>query len=211
MLRGPKGEPIDIHKDNNEDALRGERLNEIRQDLNNGDLDDEEKLLKYSSHLEWFLNKFRTLWKAQEAMQHPGKWNKSLISFGVTNGLVLAMAIFVEEQADPPYRKLPEELDGSSEIEGRTNKILEEKAKAFMINMITQLEAVICIGPSGKPKGYEDNEDRMDAWMKWRNDTINHINESPFEMPEIRAAIERIRDFNKDLVDQQKEAQDEEE
>lgn len=198
MLRGPKGEKIDLHKDADQDRLRGERLNQIRKDMNNGELSDKQKLLKYSSHLEWFTQKWKQLFAAQEFWQHPGKWDKSRYAHGFTNGLIAAMAIFLEEQADPPFRKTPEQYQVDD------NKLIEEQAKGFMINMARQLECIICMEADGWPKGYKDSESISEAWLKWRNDTINHLDNAPVDFPEIRMMIERIQEFNQNLVDDQK-------
>ncbi len=195
MLLTPKG-PINfnnISDSDDNDRLRGEKLSEIKNDMKNEDMDKKEKLMKYSTHLDWFMSKFKMLDMAHEAMQNPGKYDRSLISLGITNGLIMAMAIFLEERGDPPYRKIPEKLNGEAEA------FIDEGTKSFIINLVTQLEGIICMGKDGKPNGYGDAEDAGQAWISWRSDTIDKINKYHMATPEINAAIKRIDEFNNEM------------
>lgn len=198
MLKGPDGNRIDNQKEINQQKLRGERLNQIRKDMNNGELSDKEKLLKYSSHLEWFNQKWKALYAAMDFWMNPGKWNKTRYSHGFANGLIAGFAIFVEEQADPPFFKTPEEYEADD------SRVISEQAKGFMINLSRQLECIICMGEDGRPKGYSDAESVSQAWLDWRNDTTRHLDEAPFEIPEIRMIVQRIQEFNQQLSEQNK-------
>lgn len=198
MLTTPDGQPLESDSNEEDMKLRGGRLEQIRKDLHNGELDDKDKLLKYSSHLDWFMNKFRLLYGYQEAMQRDGKWNRSLQAVGFTNGLVIAMALFLEEQGNPPTRGVPERLKGEEE----DIKLLSEEAKGYMITLANQLEAAICA--SETPKGYEEYP-QEEAWARWIHDTVRHLENPPFEITEILAAANRIRKHQKEAMKEDSE------
>lgn len=196
MLLGPRGEKIDVHAEADQKRLRGQRLNQIRKDMNNQELDDKERLLKYSSHLEWFMSKVKVLALAQDFWKSPGKWDMTRETKGFTNGLIVGLAIFVEEQADPPViKKDPEKF----ELED--DRLVEDRVKGFMINLARQLECIICMGEDGWPLGYQDCDSLGAAWIEWRNDTIGHLEGCPVNFPEIRMIIDRISEFNQNLQD----------
>ncbi len=196
MLLTPKGPHLFNGNSNDPDdknRLRGAKIEEIKKDKLDPKLDGKEKIIKYSQHLDWFLARFESLVQAQDVMQSPGKWDKSLMSVGFTNGLVLAMALFLEEQSEPPYRKLPDSINK------KTEEVVNGNLKAFMVDIVTQLEAIICMGEDGFPKGYSEAGEQGFAWVKWRTDTVEKINSYQFETIEIIAAIKRIEKFNEEL------------
>lgn len=169
--------------------LRGARLNEIRKDLQDRDMDDKLKIHKYGAHLNWFMDKIKYLTLSQEQMLS-GQWNKSLMALGLTNGLILAMAIFVEEQNEPPYQKIPEGLEGA------TDKIVDDAMKSFVINLVNQIESVICVDEKGSPKGYDDgSKGPMAAYFDWLKATIDRLEEYQFNTPEVHASIDRIKKY----------------
>jgi len=191
MLRSPDGTPLWSGKPNDKEneKLRGAKLNEIAQDLNDDELSDEQKVLRYGSHLEWFLEQTRMLLGAQQKAQSEGVFDVSIHTVGIANGLILASAIFLGEQGDPPTRKIPNKL------RHRSDELLAEKVKGFIITLITQLEAVICI-EDNKPKGYGEY-DVQEAYARWHNDTVEHLNNCPVSFPELQAAINRIGEFHR--------------
>lgn len=184
MLRDHRGNIIDIHKEADQDRLRGGRLQQIKEDLTDTEADSGERYVKYSSHIEWFLKKMNYLHAAQEHMMR-GRWKTSLYSLGVTNGLVMAMSIFLEEQADPPYRKIPDEL-------GDGTRMISEEARDFMVELAKRLRACI-ITPDDKPYGYADFP-VQEAWSRWLGDTVATMKYAPFEMKRLKDVTRQVED-----------------
>jgi len=174
-------------------TIRGKKINEILKDLKDTSLDSKEKLNKYSEHLSWCMDKIRMLFIAQETMVTNDNYKKSVYSVGLLNGIIMGMAIFVEDDATPPYMKIPEKLKGDDQKE-----IVDKMLLRILTTIVQQLESVICLTHDGKPKGYEKFKPQ-EAWLRWHEDTINYINGINVDIPAIQSSIEHINAFQKEI------------
>lgn len=130
--------------------LRGERISQIRKDLNNKDLSDKEKMLKYGDHLNWLLKTIERIYKLQQTARL--RYMDSMYDHGLANGLILSMAVLVEEQSTPPYLK----ADGQykkSEVQ-----FTSEKTEEYMLRLEALLANMVLADDDG-PKGYESFAD----------------------------------------------------
>lgn len=193
MLKDKKGQPLktgNIEKQENK-KLRGQKLAEIQSFMKSGKSEEEEwkdRALKASSYLDWFIERTTELVRSHDALQQPGVWDQSPVAHGMSNGLVLAMAIFLEERGNPPFHRAPRKYVMDKE------ELFTEAAKGFIIDLVTSLEAILCITESGKPKGYEEYGEE-EAFAQWHSNAIDRLLNRGFTITEVEAALDRIINY----------------
>lgn len=198
MLRDKKGNPLSTGNIEKEESkkLRGAKLAEIRKFLKEGKSDDEDwkdRALKASSHIEWFIQKWEELLRAHDAMNQPGVWDQSQIAHGMSNGFILALAIFLEEKGNPPFHRAPSKYVMDKE------ELFTESAKGFIIDLVTALESIICLNENGKPKGYDEFGDE-EAFAEWHKDTIDRLLGRQFTIKEVEGALDRIVEHSENIM-----------
>lgn len=97
--------PKDAAKKDTRHILRGKRLAEIRARLSSKDLDERDRLLKYSQDIGWFIDRLNELYLLME--QARPNYSMTPNTHGLLNGIILAIAIFMEDES-PPLAKRPE-------------------------------------------------------------------------------------------------------
>jgi hypothetical protein len=173
--------------------LRGQRISSIKADLQNDKLSQKEKVLKYSDHLNWALKSLERIYKTQQVASK--KYMNSAYDHGIANGLILAMAILVEEQAQPPFLK----------VEGKYKKSDSQWVSDAIEQHVMHIEALLgnmILADDDGPKGY-------DSFADWAGDVIATLTGAPMETPKIKAVRNQIFEQAKKQLELENETNNE--
>lgn len=136
----------------------GARINQIQQDMKSKDMGANQKALRYSQHLAWFLEKVQELYRLQMIQGNPGIWDQSPYMHGMFNGLVMAMSVILEDPGPPPFKKIPEKY---IKVDGE-----EFKTPAYQyIESLESLLAAVYRRDEHGPWGYGHHQDPWGEWM----------------------------------------------
>ena len=171
--------------DSDNKKLRGQRVNQIKQDLSDKSMTDRDKVLKYSEHLTWCLKTFERLFKLQESAATPGVWDKNPYAHGVLNGMIMAMAVVVEEQGNIPFQKSPKSyrMENSEWIKDSTYKHIEKLERKIQ---------QIVMGNHKGPKDYQEASVPFQAWMQ---DALDILSTSPVQTNNMKKIRDEIFEY----------------
>lgn len=175
--------PADVAKKDTSKVLRGKRINEIRQDLANKDLEYKDKALIYSGHLNWFIDKVGDIIRVMEAMRKSGTWEHTPYQHGMMNGVIMALGILMEDEK-PPFAKRPKKY---KQMEPDT---FQMQATAYIEKMESLIDCCLRADHKG-PNGYRQYSR---PWDKWREDILETFDSCFMESNEQALRRERIKE-----------------
>lgn len=157
----------DMLDESDSKRLRGARINEIKQSLQPSDKSDKEKMLAYSSHLNWCLKTFESVARLQK-MTADGA-GKSAYAHGMANGVIGAMAVILEEQGKPPYIPAPKKYKKSEA------DFAADVVKDYVLRLEEHIGKMVLMDENG-PEGYSDDDNPIFSWII---DLVDIIEKSP--------------------------------
>lgn len=173
-----KNNRMKLVKPGNGNGLHGQRMEQIRKDLRNKELSDKEKVLRYSSHLDWFIQKVKGVFAWEQMLKQPNVWNRNEYSHGMLNSVISIIALFLEDQGKPPHFKRPEKYLIES----------DELLAAQSSEYIAQLEEMIARIIENPPDG-----DKGDEFNEWKKSVLSLVEDCYLQTDELVKIRRRMK------------------